>query len=78
MHNTLVAHEQFIANVFTSANSAKLCTCFSASSLEHALDVFEDTRTEEEVNTYLDMLYNNAITTQHYGWSDSMNGYYLR
>jgi len=75
---TVIAHEDFIANVFTSTNSAKLCACFNANSVQHALDIFEDTRSEAEVNKFLDMLHNNNITAQHYGWSDDMEGYYVR
>jgi hypothetical protein len=70
-----VAHEDFIATYFTKANKAKLCAALNAEDLDNALNIFEDTRSEEDVNNMLSKLRAANITANNYVWVDSLEAY---
>ena len=70
-----ITHEQFLANYFTHANSIALQTALNATCLQHAINVFEDTRSEEQVNAMLAKLQAANITKHNYVWIDELDAY---
>ena len=72
----IMEHEDFIEKYFTQANEAALCAALDATDLENALDAFEDTRAEFEVN---DMLAKMQHIVGKWTWSDDLgeNGAYF-
>lgn len=68
-------HEDFIEKYFTVDNEAALCNALDAGNLQHTLDRFEDTRTEQQVNDMLAKLHTANVTSVLYKWSDDTESY---
>lgn len=68
-------HEDFIEKYFTAENEAALCKALDAGNLQHALDRFEDTRTEQQVNDMLSALHTANVTSVLHKWNDNTESY---
>ena len=72
-----ILHEDFVAQFFVAANEAAICKALGGrENLQNALNYFEDTRTEQQVNNMLQQL--KAITKVQYVWDDELEAYYIK